>query len=414
MPAGRIPVSKVRSAGFAAVLLVLVGAVPALGWIGLTLIRDSKAGTLITRVSDPRAPGYEAIVDPTPTALLIQKDTKGHLVSLTFLALGGSDGGGSLIFLPIDTAVDKPAFGVDRLGTAYKFGGDQDVAGQVGASLKVGLGDVIDVNNASWAALTAKAAPIRFNNPDTVSTGSFRFPAGPIALRAAEVGPYLSALNRDESDLNRMNRHQLFWQAWLKAVGPSPAPDALPGETTSGIGFFVRTLARGPVRAEPLPVKPQGIPLFLGDQTFVPVVDQIRKDVAQMVPYPTAPGPGGRVLVRLLNGANGDPIPQSIVRRLVLSGAAITVVGNDRRFGRRETLIQYRDPSARNRAELMRLGLGVHGRLRLDPQGSDAVDVTIVLGRDALDGRQRPGAPRPPTSRSRSITTITGSQGSGG
>lgn len=406
--------SRVRSAGFAAALVVLVGAVPALGWMGLTLIRDSKAGTLIARVSDPRAPGYEAIIDPTPTALLIQKNAKGKLISLTFLALGGANGGGSVIFLPIDAGVDKPAFGVDRLGTAYTLGGDQDVAGQVGALLKVGLGDVIDVNDVGWAALTAKAAPIRFNNPDALSSGPRRFPAGPIALRPTDVGPYLTALNRDESDLNRLNRHQLFWQAWLRAIGPSPAPDALPGETNSGIGFFVRTLARGPVRSEPLPVNPQGIPLYLGDQTFVPIVGQIRKDIAEMVPYPTAPSPGARVLVRLLNGTDGDPIPQSIVRALVLNGAAITVVGNDRRFGRRETLLQYRDPTVQNRARLMRIGLGGHGKLRLDLQGPDAVDVTIVLGRDVLGSRRAPGASRPPTSAAGSVTTITESQGSGG
>src|SRR3954454_2263975 len=95
VPVGRVPVSKIRTAGFAASVLLLVAAVPTLGWVGVKLIRDSKAGKLVTRVSDPRAPGYEAIVAPTPTALLVHRDAAGALVGLTFLALGGSAGGGS-------------------------------------------------------------------------------------------------------------------------------------------------------------------------------------------------------------------------------------------------------------------------------------------------------------------------------
>jgi hypothetical protein len=413
--AGRPPVSKFRSAAFATALVVLVGAVPTLGWVGLTLIRDSKAGTLITRVSDPRAPGYEALVDSTPTALIIQKDSRGGLVSLAFLALGSSDGGGSLMFLPINTAVEKPAYGVDRYVTAYRSQGERSLVGQVGNTLRVGLDEVVDVNDAKWAALTAKSAPVRFDNPDTVSAGAFRFPAGRVALLPRQVGPYLSAINAGESDLNRLNRQQLFWQAWLKAIGPSPREDVIPGETKSGIGFFVRTLAAGPVRAEPLPVNPNGVPLFTGGQLFRPLKGQIRKDIAEMVPYPTAPKPGTRVAVRLLNGADPDPIPRSIVQRLVSGGATIDVVGNDSRFDRAKTVIQYRDPSARSRAMRMRIALGGRGRLVLNVRGSDAVDVTIVLGRDLLrPGRTSSGSVRPPTVKANSNTTTTRSRGAGG
>ena len=67
-----------------------------------------------------------------------------------------------------------------------------------------------------------------------------RFPAGPIALQPAQVGPYLAALNPGENELNRLNRNQLFWQAWLKQIAASTAADVIPGETGSGIGLFVR------------------------------------------------------------------------------------------------------------------------------------------------------------------------------
>ena len=262
--------------------------------------------------------------------------------------------------------------------------------------------------------MTAKTAPIRFENPDTVSAGSFRFPAGRIALRPAQVGPYLAALNPGESDLNRLNRQQLFWQAWLKAIGPTPAENVIPGETKSGIGLFVRTLATGPVRAEPLAVSPDGEPPTSGGQLFKPLAGQVRKDVAEMVPYPTAPKPGSRVAVRLLNGADSEPIPQDIIQKLVLGGATIVVVGNDRRFGRAQTVIQYRDPSARGQATLMRMGLGGRGRISLNLRGSDAVDVTIVLGRDVLPARRTSSASTRPPAKSSSATTSSRIQGAGG
>ena len=56
------------------------------------------------------------------------------------------------MFLPINTAVERPALGVDRLATAYESQGEEALVGQVGNTLKVGMGDVVNVTNAKWAA----------------------------------------------------------------------------------------------------------------------------------------------------------------------------------------------------------------------------------------------------------------------
>ncbi len=415
VPAGRIPVSRLRTAGFALALLLLVGAVPVLGWLGLTLIRDSKAGTLVTRVSNPRAPGYEAIVDPTPTALILQRDAKGGLAALTFMALGGARGGGSAMFLPVDTAVTKPAHPGERYGSVYRAGGQAELVDQVGTSLNAGLSDVIAMDNGKWAALTANSAPIEVDNPDALTSGSSHFPAGRISLKAVEVGPYLSALNSGESELNRLNRNQLFWQAWLKKIAASTASNVLPGETRTGIGFYVRTLSGGPVRLEPMPVKPQVTSALPGGTLFEPIINELQADVAAMVPYPTAPTPGARISVRLLNGVDGEVIPQRVVQLIVRSGAAIALVGNDHRFGQAVTTIQYRDPVGRNQAILMQRALGGRARAVRNLQASDDVDLTIVLGRDLLPaGRKPTGDATSPTTARGLITTTTRSQATGG
>ena len=49
-------------------LVLLVLAIPALVFAGLRIILDSTDGQLVRRVTDPTAPGYEAVLEPTPTA----------------------------------------------------------------------------------------------------------------------------------------------------------------------------------------------------------------------------------------------------------------------------------------------------------------------------------------------------------
>ena len=415
VPAGRVPVSRLRSAGFAVSVLVLAGAVPVLGWVGLTLIRESRAGKLVTRVSDPRAPGYEAIVDPTPTALILQKDANGDLGALTFIALGGAAGGGSAMFLPLDTAIADPVHPGDRYRSVYRADGQPALVSQVGTTLNAGLSDVIAMDNGKWAALTANSAPIEFDNPDALTSGSSRFPAGRISLGSGQVGPYLTALNRGESELNRLNRNQLFWQAWLKKIAASRASNVIPGETRSGIGFYVHTMSDGPVRLEPMPVKPGVSKALYGGTLFEPIGDMLRRDVAAMVPFPTAPMAGARIGIRLLNGADGKVIPQSVVQLLVRSGAAIAIVGNDRHFGRAETVIQYRDPAGRNEGLLLQHALGGRVKVARNLQAPDDVDLTIILGRDLLPTSRKPTRdPTSPTTARGLTTTTTRSRPTGG
>ena len=190
-------------------------------------------------------PGYEAIVDPTPTALIIQKNTRGTPIGLTFLSLGGTSGGGSAMFLPMGTAVTRPARPGDKYSTAYRVGGQRSLVNAVGTTLNAGLSDVISMDDRLWASLTANSAPIRFENPDTL-TGSLRLAAGPVALQPSQVGPYLAALNPGENELNRLNRNQVFWQAWLKQIAALDCRRRDPGRDRIGDRSLRQHLEQGP------------------------------------------------------------------------------------------------------------------------------------------------------------------------
>ena len=92
-----------------------MAAIPVLGWVGVKLIRDSKGGTYTATSSDPTQPGYEALVEPTPTALVVQRNADGTPNGLTFIGLGNTKGGGSVMFVPLDTNVLQPLPNVDVL-----------------------------------------------------------------------------------------------------------------------------------------------------------------------------------------------------------------------------------------------------------------------------------------------------------
>ncbi|MGN6694854.1 MAG: LCP family protein [Aquihabitans sp.] len=385
-----------RRITFAVVLIGLVAAIPALGYAGSQLISESKDGDYTGTTLSPSDPGYEAPVDPTPTAVAIQYDDQKVPTGVTFLSLAGGEGGGSVIFVPLDTEVTEPSFGVDRLRTAYDVVADQPnlarerLASQVGRLVNVGVDEIIDLDNAGWEQLVTPVGPLAIDNPDQIDLGFGQvIPSGQTTLQPNQVGAYLAATVEGESDLNRLNRHEAVWSAWLKQLQDSGKADAVPGESSAGISKFAKALASGPVTFDTLPVNtvPGLTPLFKADKE---AVDQLITDT---VASPTAAVPGSRFTVRLLNGVSPDGIPSDIVRQIVGRGGAVTVLGNGPQFDTDDTTVVYANPADKDLATLIAKSIGATGKVRLDREAPDTVDLTIVLGKDVLGDATGSGAP---------------------
>ena len=120
-----------RRVTFSIILLGLIASIPVLGYAGYNLISESKEATTRGPPCRLRIPGLEAPVDPTPTAVAIQYDDQHVPTGVTFLSLAGGEGGGSVVFVPLDTEVTEPSFGVDRLRTAYEDAFDKADTDQV-------------------------------------------------------------------------------------------------------------------------------------------------------------------------------------------------------------------------------------------------------------------------------------------
>ncbi len=403
---GRTKPPMWRRITFAVVLLGLVASIPVLGYAGYQLISESKDGEYTGTTLSPTEPGYEAPVDPTPTAAAIQYDDQRVPTGVTFLSAAGGDGGGSVIFVPLDTEVSEPSYGVDRLRTAYDVVADRPalarerLASQVGRLLNVGVDEIIDLDNAGWEQLVTPVGPLTIDNPDEIDLGYGQvIPSGQATLTPELTGPYLAATIEGESDLNRMARHEAVWSAWLDQLAESGQAEAVPGESTAGISKFAKALAGGPVTFDTLPVNtiPGLSPLFRIDK---PAVDEL---ITQTVASPTPAVPGSRFTVRLLNGVSPAAIPADLVRQIVGRGGAVTVLGNGPQFDTEETTIVYANPEDEDVAALVAASLGATGKVRLDREAPDTVDLTIVLGKDLLgdvSGSGSPGATTPDTSAS--------------
>ncbi len=382
---------------FAVTIALLAAAIPALGYFGVQAVLSSRGGRLVEGTIAPDEPGYEAIVEPTPVALVVHTGA-GRLLDLTVLSLPDPDGGGSVLFVPPDTATDAStqAFGFDRLQGAFDVGGVDGVRSATAAILNASFTDTVEVDDARLAALTAPVAPLRLQNPDNLNGENaageeVTFDDGPLELTADQVGTYLELRDAGESDLNRLVRHQLLWEAWIGAVAASADPaTAVPGEGGTGLGHYISQLAHGTVVYQTLPVDEVASTDDRPD-SFAPVTAEIAALVARVIPLPTAASPGSRVRVRILDGAGSPEAVRAIVEPLVVAGAQIVAIGNADRFTYAATDVRYDSLIPRDWAERMQAALGV-GEVTSTSFGTDAFDVTIVVGSDLAQRISEQGA----------------------
>ena len=406
---------RVQQAWVIAAMVVLAAAIPSLGYVGFTKVFNTTEGRRVDAQNDPTRPNYEANVAPTPVLLLAETNPDG-VSGLTMLSLDGSDTGGSVLFIPVKTVTSQldtttttsttsttattaapkttttnPSTSkTTTLAAAFLANGEPDLDQLTANVVGLSFDEVVVMTDEQLAAFVAPAAPLTINNPDRLvevdSAGrtTVVFAAGNLTLQAADVPRFLSLRNPKESDLNRLARHQLVWQAWLAAVKASSNPNVVPGETSSGLGRYVRGLAKGNVQFSTLPVTAEAD--SSGVETFLPDANRIPALMTSLVPLPTPASPGDRVRVRLLSGVGPVDASKLLATPLVSADSQITIVGNADRFDYSTTeIVYYDDAFAGAAAELQQL-FGV-GQATKSTTPADSEDVTVIIGKDLVDKR---------------------------
>ncbi|HMG43107.1 MAG TPA: LCP family protein [Acidimicrobiales bacterium] len=362
-------------------MVLLVGLGAGLVVVGLDRVRGSTAGTYVDATLRPDEPGYVALVTPTPTMLVLQRDASDELVGVALLGLRSQDEGGSVVLIPVATQAPFAEEG-DDLRSVYTDGGADTVATQLELMLNLSIGDTVELDDTGWASLVDPVGSISMVLPAPVGD----WPAGQVDLAAADVGSFLAARNDDESELARLDRQELFWDEWLPRVR-AQGDDAVPGESDVGLGRFVRGLAAGTSEVVALPVASAACFCEL----FEPSEDLAPELVAQAVPYPQEPSVGARVRIRLLNGTSVPGLAVQAAAPLVEAGAEIALSGNASSFAEPRTRFIYGKSRLRQDTNSLRdaLGVGAVEQASSDEESvepadeADRIDVTVVLGADA-------------------------------
>lgn len=364
---------------------VLVGAfvlvvVPLLVFAGLRVILDSSDGKLIKRVTDPAAPGYEAVVEKTPTALAAVVATDGSLDSVVVFALT-SDTSGGVLLIPGSLGVET-TFGLFPLTTLWKLGELEPVATEVGKTLNLSFTESFVIASSDWATLVGPYAPLTLSTLDAVrdAKDAIVFPKGSVSLKPDQVATFLTSRSSKDSDLNRLVRQELFWKAWLQKVKSSASP--FPTPTTSGIGRYIAAVARGQLSVSELPVVlgPIALPALGGSQTYIVQQSAAPASVAAIVPFPDG-APGRRPRMRVLDGTG--KLSNGITAAIMLNaaGGQVDVVGNAKSFGQARTQIIYFEGTTEAQAKTMQSALTM-GEIVASKQSNSGADMTVVLGED--------------------------------
>nr|WP_249419779.1 LytR C-terminal domain-containing protein [Rhabdothermincola salaria] len=357
----------------------MVLAIPVLIVIGARVVLDSSDGRLVNRVTDPAAPGWEAVLDPTPTELVLTVDAAGELESVAVLVLSG-EGSGAVLQVPAETLVDMgPDVGEVSLAFGWFANGADGARDMTGRLLDLSFTDTRVLTPEDWASVVAPVAPLTVNSPDAATgpDGVEVFPRGSIQLEATEVPAYMSATGPSETDVARLVRVEALWRSWLNAVGVA-GMESVPQPLDQGLGLFVGTLGAEQVRFVTLPVADVGEE---GVEVYRAEPEDVARVVGELVPFPEGP-PGTRPSARVLDGTG--QLDRGVSAAIVIgaAGGQVRVIGNAEDFDIETTEIVYYDDSQQAAAEAVRDALGVGEVIRSEQKSP--VDVTVVLGADAL------------------------------
>jgi hypothetical protein len=360
-------------------LMVTTGAV--LGMVGVAKVRGSTGGRYVDPQLRPGEPGYVALVTPTPTLLVLHNGPDDTLSGVSLLSLHAQDEGGAVIVMPVTTVAPFADAGT-TVADAYAESGPEGVRTQVEITLNVTIGETVEVDDLRWATLVDPVAPIAVELDRAVGD----WPAGEAEIPADQVGEFLSARVESETELGRLDRQELFWETWLPLIRAG-GRNAVPGEVDVGLGRFVRGLAAGDTQVTGLPVSAA----FSAEEMYAPTEDMLPDLVAQAVPYPHEPSRGSRVQAQLLNGTSRPDLTARAATSLVAGGAEIAFVGNAASFAEPTTTFVYPTAKLRDEAEKLRDAFGVGEVVQAPsddeapPVDDDRIDVTVILGADALD-----------------------------
>lgn len=343
--------------------------IPALVFVGINTVLSSSSGT--------------SVGDDTADVVLVRNRVMAlfhaspDLVNVTLVSLAGGGAGGTVILVPLDTALPGEGRTVRQV---FARSGADDTAAAISESLKVSVDDVVVFTDDDWQAVVQPAGSVVVDFPESVSVDAgaqvFGFGPGPTRVPPDLFGPLLSTARPNESALARLARNQLVWDALIGSFGGAPPlevdPDDPLGVEDAG-ERVIRSLASGPASIATLPVSD-------ADGAF-----EIQALDAALLVAQAAPGAVvGSTTVRLASADDETAGRDAAIATMLLHGArVVTLVDRDDRDANlptKDTAVVYYDDGSQEIASALAAALGAGEPIKADRDGV-AADLTVVVGR---------------------------------
>jgi hypothetical protein len=319
--------------------------------------------------------------------------------SIVLFGLLGDDRGSALL-VPAGTTTDVPVHGPGSLGEALAFGGPELLELATENLLGVRVDGTITVDRQGFIDAIAPLAPFEVLVEERLGTRDgdnivTKFQPGLYQMDAPTLNAYLEFRGEGESEVARLARRQKVWEAVFERARAIPDKGlsftAVDGShlrsntPISSVDEMLSQLRFRDVAFTLLPVDPKQS--LEGVESFEPIQGEIQRVVTQRFPgAAVAPDVEARLRIGILNGNGGVGVSEEVAKRLIPHGYRVVYTENADRFDYAETqIIFYRTPDERVAREI-RSTLGV-GRLVLNHQMQDVVDILIVVGRDYPVGR---------------------------
>ena len=360
---------------------------------GTRLVLDSNAGERIETITDPTEPGYQALVDPTPTMLVAHLSDGGDLVGITVLAQTVLDQGGTAVLISADSLLGPAADLSDAVFVRelYETSGIEGLSSLLADLFGFGFRETLEITTSElggWLSLV-EPLPVMLSDDlvfvDPTGSVTTKYRAGAQQLSGAEAAEVYGWLNDGEFDSNRTQRQVELWEVWLARVAAADDLMAATLPFDNGLPTYLRSLGTGSRRLEVLPLLAVS---FGGDNPpFYAQTHEQREQLAglarEIVPLPIGSRIGARPTVRLLDGTGMGAPRDELLPLLVDAGAEITVIGNAAAFGVAETVVAYHSADDEQAATGLADAIGASATLVEDSVAPAELTVTVGLDRIA-------------------------------
>jgi hypothetical protein len=321
-----------------------------------------------------------AVVGESSAALVVALDSQDRAISAGVMTSNGTDDA-SLVVFPGALLMEIPGFGSHQLADAHLLGGVDSVRHALMNELGILIDGVAVLSPGDLAATLDRDLDVTLTAPflEPNFNGAVVTAAEGTASYSPEEIEAMLTTPGTGGEIDFLQRQRAVWEAYFLELARSPGlVDQFGEEDESAVRTIKLGLGADFLTATVAPVRQVGV----GGRELLGLVDEPAFYDLHFagIQQPLNPRPR----VEILNGTFEVGITQAVAGDLIEAGFWVLRTDNADRASYRETLVISQGPAGQQEAVLVQNRLGF-GEIVIEQSASGSVDVSVILGADAIN-----------------------------